>query len=190
MMPRRSFLLAPAAAALSAAQEPTMALVGLRHSHTWNHLENMLKRTDVRLVGIAENIPELVAEARKMGATETPYFDDYTKMLDQLRPQIVWAFVENNRHLEVVEACAPRKIHVVFEKPLAATYAQALAIRELAEKHGIQVMTNFGPAWRPGYYAAKARAEAGDVGQVWRLRATTGHGGMNMGAASMVAWAA
>ena len=31
------------------------------------------------------------------------FFDDYKKMLDETKPDMVWAFVENNRHLEIVQ---------------------------------------------------------------------------------------
>jgi predicted dehydrogenase len=47
-------------------------------------------------------------------------------MLDQAKPAIVWAFVENNRHLEIAQACAPRKIHLMVEKPLASVYKDAV----------------------------------------------------------------
>ena len=40
-----------------AAQEPTIALVGLRHAHTWGHLEGMVKSSPARLVAIAETDP-------------------------------------------------------------------------------------------------------------------------------------
>lgn len=170
------FLLA-LAAPLSAAERPKIAVIGLMHSHVWGHLANMVKQTHADLVGIAETNPELIAEARKRGATDVPLFDDYRKMLDQAKPAIVWAFVENNRHLEIVEACGPRKVHVMFEKPLASTYRDAVAIRKLAARHGIQVMTNYQMAWWPTNYAAKAQADSGAVGQVWRLRGIVGHGG-------------
>lgn len=161
-----------------AAQEPTIALVGLRHSHTWGHLEGMVKASPARLVAISETDPELIAEAKKITSPDVRYYTDYRKMLDEVKPTMVWAFVENNRHHEVVEACGPRKIHVIFEKPLAATAAQAFLIRDLARKHGIQVLTNFSPAFSPGYYAIKAKLDSGDLGKPWRLRATTGHGGV------------
>lgn len=161
-----------------AAQEPTIALVGLRHSHTWGHLEGMVKGSPARLVAISETDPELIAEAKKLTGPEVRYFTDYKQMLDEVKPTMVWAFVENNRHHEVVEACGPRKIHVIFEKPLAATAAQAFLIRDLARKHGIQVLTNFSPAFSPGYYAIKAKLDSGDLGKPWRLRVTTGHGGV------------
>jgi predicted dehydrogenase len=98
-------------------------------------------------------------------------------MLDTARPDIVWAFVENNRHREIVEACAPRRIHVMFEKPLAASLADALAIRELARRHAIQVMTNYQMAWWPSNYAAKKAASEGALGKLWRVRGIVGHGG-------------
>ena len=59
-------------------------------------------------------------------------YKDYRKMLDEQKPNIVWAFVENNRHLEIAKACAARKINIMFEKPLAATYKEAAEIRDLA----------------------------------------------------------
>ncbi|MCC6857747.1 MAG: Gfo/Idh/MocA family oxidoreductase [Bryobacterales bacterium] len=160
-----------------AAQESKIAVIGLVHSHVWGHLGKMIKGEPARLVGIAETVPDLVNEAKKRGAADSLFFADYRSMLEQTRPDIVWAFVENNRHLEIVEACAPRKIHVIFEKPLAATLADARRIQTLAKRHGIQVMTNYQMAWWPQTYAAKAQADAGAVGQVFRLRGIVGHGG-------------
>ena len=98
-------------------------------------------------------------------------------MLDQTKPDIVWAFVENNRHLEILKECAPRHINVIYEKPLASTYKDALAMADLAKKYGVKVMCNYQMAWWPANYAAKKQADAGAVGQVWRLRGIVGHGG-------------
>src|SRR5262252_2988554 len=123
------------------AQEYKIAVVGLVHSHVWGHLPQMVKSDIVKLVAIAEPNQDLVAEAKKAGAN-VPFYDDYNKMLDEQKPEIVWAFVENNRHLEIAKACAARKINIMFEKPLAATYKDAAEIRDLARKNNIRVMTN------------------------------------------------
>ena len=161
-----------------AAQEPTIALVGLRHSHTWGHLAGMVKSSPARLVAIAETDADLIAEAKKLTGPEVRYYSDTKKMLDEVKPTMVWGFVENNRHHEVVQECGPRKIHVIFEKPLAATAEQAHLIRGLAQRYGIQVLTNFGPAFSPGYSAVKAKLDSGELGKPWRLRVTTGHRGV------------
>jgi len=45
-------------------------------------------------------------------------------------------------HFKVVEACAPRGIHVMVEKPLAMNTDHAKAMFGLSKKHGILVLTN------------------------------------------------
>ncbi len=159
------------------AQEVKIAIVGLVHSHVWGHLGTMVKSHQVDLAGVAETVPELIEEATKRGVSPSLVFPDYKAMLDQVKPQIVWAFVENNRHLEIIQACAPRGIHVMFEKPLASTYTDAVKIRALAKQHNIQVMTNYQMAWWPSNYEAKRLSDSGEIGKVWRLRGVVGHGG-------------
>jgi predicted dehydrogenase len=165
------------ALALPAAEQEKIAVVGLVHSHVWGHLEKMIKGEPAKLVGITETNQELIEEAKKAGATSVPFYSDMARMLDETKPDIVWAFNANNEHLAVVQACARRKIHVMFEKPLASTYKDALAIRDLSQKHGIYVLTNYQMAWWPSNYVAKAQADSGAVGRVWRLRGIVGHGG-------------
>lgn len=159
------------------AADHTIAVVGLVHSHVWGHLGKMVKGQPARLAGVAETAPELVAEAKKRGVAGELFFADWRKMIDEKKPEIVWAFVENNRHLEIVQYCAPRKIHVIFEKPLASTYKDAAAIRDLAATHGIYVLCNYQMAWWPANYAAKEIADSGRLGPVWRIRGIVGHGG-------------
>ena len=174
MKPLTLFLLLTAPAA---AQEYKMAVIGLVHSHVWGHLHTIVESKDVKLVGVAEPNEALLAEAKKMGVPDDLLTTDYKKMLAEKKPDLVWSFVENNRHLEIVQACAPKKINVIFEKPLAATYQQALEIRKLAKQYGIQVMSNYQMAWWPANYTAKKTADSGDLGQVWRLHGIVGHGG-------------
>src|SRR5260370_30034623 len=97
--------------------------------------------------------------------------------VDKAEADMVWALVENNRHLEMAEACAPRKINLIFEKPLASTYNDALEIQKLARKHDIKVLTNYQMAWWPTNYAANSQADSVSVGQVWRLHGIVGHDG-------------
>lgn len=159
------------------AAPPKIAVIGLLHSHVWTQLPNMVRGDVVTLVGVAESHPELVAEAKKAGVTDNLIYPDYNKMLDEVKPDFVWAFVENNRHLEIVKACAGRKISVIFEKPLASTGKDAAAIRDIANKSGIYVMTNYQMAWWASNYTARKVADSGGLGKVYRLRGVVGHGG-------------
>jgi len=81
----------------------------------------------------------------------------------------VWAFVEINRHLEIVRACAPRKIHVIFEKPLASTGKDARADpRHRPERAEFSFMTNYQMAWWAANYTAKKQADTKALGAVYR----------------------
>ena len=154
-----------------------IAIVGLVHSHVWGHLTTILKSKDVKLVGVAEPNPALRAEAEKAGVDKSLITgDDYVQMLERTKPDIVWAFVENNRHLEIVKSCAPRKINLIFEKPLASTGAEAREVRKLANQYGIRVMTNYQMAWWPANYVAKKAVEA-DLGTIYRMHGIVGHHG-------------
>lgn len=159
------------------AHSETIAVIGLRHSHVWGHIGKMIKGEPARLVGVVEAEPELVAEAKKRGVADNLFFPDTKSMLDQAKPDIVWAFVENNKHLDVVKQCAPRKVHVMFEKPLAATLREAQEIRRLSLQHGIYILTNYQMAWWPSQYTAKRLADSGALGKLWRVRGIVGHGG-------------
>jgi predicted dehydrogenase len=154
-----------------------IAVIGLVHSHVWGHLTTMIEGKNATLVGVAEPNAELVAEARKAGVREDLFFTDYEKMLDQSKPDIVWAFVENNRHLEIAKACLPRHINLIFEKPLASSFEDAKQIQGLAAKYNVRVMTNYQMAWWPTNYSAKRTVDSGEIGTVYRLHGVVGHGG-------------
>jgi predicted dehydrogenase len=166
-------------AALPALAQPyKAAVIGLIHAHEGSYLPRMTRSEQIKLVGIAETIPELVQQAKeRQGAKDVPFFDDYRKMLDETKPDFVWAFVENNRHLEILKECAPRHINVIYEKPLASTYKDALAMAELAKKYDVKVMCNYQMAWWPANQIARAEVEKGIVGKPWRLHGIVGHGG-------------
>ena len=185
-----------------AAQEYKIAVVSMLHAHVWLHLGTMLEGKNARLVGVAETLPELLARAKRTdqipqsqntrpGVPENLFFADWKKMIDETKPDIVWAFTPTNEHVDVVRYCAPRGIHVMMEKPLAATYKEALEIQALAKKYNTLAMANYGSTWQASNYAVKAAVDAGEIGPVWRLHAVQGSGGPgDPKTSSFVSWLA
>lgn len=173
----------------AAAQEYKIAVVSMLHAHVWLHLGTMLKGDKVKLVGVSETLPDLIGRATREdvipqtqnvmrpGVPANMIFADWKKMIDETKPDLVWAFTPTNGHVDVVRYCAPRGIHVMVEKPLAATLKEALEIQALARKHNILVLTNYGSSWQASQYAVKAAVESGAIGPVWRLRGMQGHNG-------------
>jgi predicted dehydrogenase len=185
------------------AQEYKIAVVSMLHAHVWLHLGTMLKGDKVKLVGVSETLPDLIARATREdvipqtqnvtrpGVPQSLIFSDWKKMIDQTKPDIVWAFTPTNGHVEVVRYCAPKGIHVIVEKPLAATLAEALEIQTLTRKYKTMVLTNYGSTWQASQFAIKAAVDAGEIGPVWRLHGMQGSGGPgNPKTSSFAAWLA
>lgn len=125
-----------------------LAIAGITHDHVGGILRR--NKPDVILVGIYEPNDELAQRyAKRYNFSSSLIYNDLGKMLDAVKPEAVAAFGSINEHLAVVEACAPRGIHVMVEKPLAATWLQALRMDSLAKKYHIQLLTNFETSWYP-----------------------------------------
>jgi scyllo-inositol 2-dehydrogenase (NADP+) len=124
-----------------------LAVAGLSHGHAPTILGRK-DRGDLRIVGIYEPNREVAERyANRYGLSPSLFFIDLEKMLDEVKPEAVSAFGTTFDHLAVVRACAPRGIHVMVEKPLAANLQQAQQIEALAKKHGIHVLTNYETTW-------------------------------------------
>jgi predicted dehydrogenase len=131
-----------------------MAVARLTHGHVTWVFEHADKR-DLDVVGIYEpNRSVADRYSRKFGFNRRLLYTDLHRMLDATRPGAVAAFGSIAEHLAVVEAAAPRGIHVMVEKPLAFSLEDATKIEALARRHGIHVLTNYETTWYPSSYTA------------------------------------
>ena len=162
----------------SFAQKPVrLAIAGLSHGHVgWAF--NRSDKKDTELVGIYETNQELVNRfAEKYKLDKSLFFNDLNKMLDQAKPDAVSAFGPINEHIAVVRACAPLKIHVMVEKPLATTLADAREIEKLAKQNSIQVLTNFETSWYASNQYVNALLQDGKLGEIRKVMVNDGHQG-------------
>ncbi|MGZ5192227.1 MAG: Gfo/Idh/MocA family protein, partial [Flavisolibacter sp.] len=125
-----------------------VAVAGTTHGHVSWILNR--KKPDIVLVGIYEpNIELSERHAKRYGLDKSLFYTDLQKMVDATKPEAVVAFGSIYEHLAVVEVCAPRKIHVMVEKPLATNVEHALRMESLAKQHNIHLLTNFETSWYP-----------------------------------------
>jgi predicted dehydrogenase len=124
-----------------------IAIAGLTHTHV-HWLLGGAKRGDVVIVGIAEPNKELALRyAKQHGYSMDIVFNSLPEMISKTKPEAVAAFGTIYQHLEVVQACAPLGIHVMVEKPLAVSLDHAQKMKALADKHKIQLLTNYETTW-------------------------------------------
>ena len=114
-----------------------LGIAGLSHSHLHEVLVR-LDRGDFQIVGVAERDAAL-REKTPLRKKVDPslFYENLEEMLDKSQPEAVIVYEPIYDHLRVVQACAPRGIHVMVEKPLAVSMKHANRMAELARKNGI-----------------------------------------------------
>lgn len=115
--------------------------LGRIHAHKYAALEG------VELVGVTDADPE---RAAIVGAeVNAPAVADYRALLKDVG--LASVVVPTQHHYQVVRACLEAGVHVLVEKPITQTVAEADALIDLAEKRNrlLQVghLERFNPAW-------------------------------------------
>jgi predicted dehydrogenase len=153
-------------------------VAGITHGHVPLILDRKGK-TDVEVVGVYEPNTELAQRyAKRYNFNPALIYDDLKKMLDVVKPEAVAAFGSIYAHMAVVEACAPRGIHVMVEKPLATTKAHAERMEALAKKYNIHLLTNFETSWYPTTEkTAQLVHDSSYVGRITKVVVHDGHQG-------------
>lgn len=178
-----SFMLMALTALSLAAQAPAspkplkVAIAGLVHTHV-HWILGRVDDGDLELVGVFEPNRELaIRYLDQYNLSHDLLYNALEPMLEEARPEAVTAFNTILGHLEVVEACAPRGIHVMVEKPLAVSLKQAQQMAKLARKHRIHLLTNYETTWYGSNLYAKQSLDDGKLGPVRKIVVHDGHEG-------------
>lgn len=158
------------------AQKPVrLAIAGMTHGHIAFILGRKNKQ-DFELAGVYEPNTELANKLAKQYNFDVKLiYADLNQMLDKVKPEAVVAFGSVFEHLSVVEACAPRHVHVMVEKPLAVSNEHARRMAELATKNNIYLLTDFETSWYPSTH--KSFELVNDSNFVGKVRKTVIHDG-------------
>lgn len=156
-----------------------LAVVGLVHGHIGSFIPSAFNNPAVHLVGIVEPDAKLVERyAETLRLEPNLFFPSLSALLARTNVQVVAAFTTTRDHRRIVEECAPRGLHVMMEKPLATTLADARAMADAAKKGGIHLLVNYETTWYPATHAAydlvcKQKA----IGDIRKIVIHAGHAG-------------
>ncbi|MEM8557129.1 MAG: Gfo/Idh/MocA family oxidoreductase [Bacteroidota bacterium] len=154
-----------------------VGVVGLVHTHV-HWILGREDRGDIEIVGIVEPNRDLAERyAARHGYAMDLVYADLDAMLDAAQPEALTVFTTIKAHRTVVETAAARGIHVMVEKPLAISLADARAMADVAERAGIHLLTNYETTWYPSVHETQRRVEAGDLGPLRKIVVHDGHQG-------------
>ena len=159
------------------AQPLRVGVAGVTHDHLGG-VVSALQGGDVEVVGVWEADARYIHNNALSGKVpDALFYSQLEKMLDETRPEAVVAYGSIKDHLAVVEACAPRGIHVMVEKPLGATLKDARKMAALARKYGILLLTNYETTWYASNTYVRQQVKEGKLGKLFRIDVYDGHEG-------------
>jgi predicted dehydrogenase len=170
-----------------AAKKYRVGVIGVAHMHVNELMRKFAEHPQAELVAIADTTPEVpeinstsrstrgftLETARGELGIPTRY-EDYRELLDKERLDIAIVCSENARHGEVCEAAFAHGAHVVTEKPMAASLAEALTMVRAARAADRKLMVNWPSTWSPAIRKMKALLDDGAIGRLWEVNARYG----------------
>jgi len=133
------------------------------------HIEALRRLGSVDVAALAECSDEVArAKAESLGIEE--YYGDYKQLLKKGDIQSVHICSPNYLHYEMAKETLEAGKHVICEKPLAISVAEAEKLVELAEKKGLVNAVNFNIRYYPLMRQVRTMVEKGDVGNIFAVQ--------------------
>jgi predicted dehydrogenase len=144
-----------------------IAGINFDHMHMGDLLRMVHEHPYSELVGICDEQPErMQMSIDNFGLPPEKVFTDYRECLEKTKPDIVILCPATAEHADWTEKVAPFGVHILMEKPFAASLADADRMIAAMEKSGKQLAINWPLRWLPGNYTAHKLIEEGRIGKV------------------------
>lgn len=143
-----------------------VALMSCAHTHAVSYASQLGGRTDVELV-VAD--PDGYGDVR--GERVVPSYEEAWGAWPE-GPDAIVVTSANAHHKDLVLEAARRGVHVLCEKPLATTVADAEAMVGACREAGVVLMTAFPVHFSPAVEALRTAVADGTLGEVIGLTGT------------------
>jgi myo-inositol 2-dehydrogenase/D-chiro-inositol 1-dehydrogenase len=140
------------------------------------HAESLKRVPRANVVGVASPTVEHVTSfAERHGIPN--HFTDYCKMLAMDELDLVILGLPNDLHAEATIAAAEAGKHVICEKPLCLTLADADAMIDACDTAGVKLMYAEELCFAPKYVRLKELADEGALGELYMVKQSEKHDG-------------
>lgn len=134
------------------------------------HLAAIAGNPRVRLVGVCDVDPERAAQAsERLGV---PGFTDHQSLFDAVHPQVVHVTTPHHQHVPVALDAIEAGVHVLTEKPVGHTVAEAEELAERARTASVKVGLVLQNRYNPTSVAVRDALASGVLGPIAGGRAS------------------
>lgn len=158
-----------------------IAGISFDHMHMGDQLRQVYEHPETEIAGVWDNNPEnreaLENALRSFAIPRENVFSDLDACLDNTRPDIAILCSATRRHADLAERLLSAGIHVLVEKPFAASLADADRMAKAARDADRQLLINWPLAWYPPHLTAKRIIDEGRIGEVLEVHFYDGNRG-------------
>jgi len=155
-----------------------MVGINFDHMHMGDLLRKCREHPQVEIAGICDEDPARMREAiSDFGIPPARVFTDPRRCLTETEPDFVVLCPATARHAEFVELVAPFGVHILAEKPFAATLGEA--DRMIAAMRGTRrlLAINWPLRWYPCHVTAHTLLREGRIGRLQEVHFYDGNRG-------------
>ena len=155
-----------------------VAGINFDHFHMGDLLRLAANHPQVEIVGVCDDEPARMQDAiRNFHIPPERVFTSVEACLEKARPDFAILCPAPTRHAEYVERIAPHRVHLLVEKPFAATVAEADRMIAAAQKHKVMLAINWPLRWVANHCAAYRLLTEGRIGELQEVRYYGGNRG-------------
>ncbi|HWE61406.1 MAG TPA: Gfo/Idh/MocA family oxidoreductase [Chloroflexota bacterium] len=151
-------------------------ILGLTHDHIWHHVADLGAAPEVAVVHVADEHEDLLrklSEQVEVGHT----YATAEELLAHEQLDFVMIYADNQRSAALANMAMQRGIHVIVEKPMAATLQEADRMLTTAAGAGVKLMVNWPIAWNAAIRHALRLAAEGRIGCITHVEYRGAHAG-------------
>ncbi|UKS30815.1 Gfo/Idh/MocA family oxidoreductase [Paenibacillus sp. HWE-109] len=149
-----------------------IGIIGCGGIANGKHLPSLTKLANVELVAFCDiEEDRAVTAAEKYGAEGAEVYVDYTELLQDSTIDIVHVLTPNDSHAEIAIAALEAGKHVMCEKPMAKTAADAKRMAETAKRTGKKLTIGYNNRFRPDSQHLKRVCAEGELGEIYYAKA-------------------
>lgn len=149
-----------------------IAIVGCGGIANGKHMPSLSRQKDAEMVAFCDIVEERAQKAAKTyGVEGAAVYTDYTELLKAGGFDIVHVCTPNDSHSVITIAALEAGNHVMCEKPMAKTTAQAQEMLDAAKRTGMKLSVAYQNRYRSDSEYLKALCENGELGDIYYAKA-------------------
>lgn len=145
-----------------------IGIVGCGFIANRKHLPMMTQHEDVEVVAFCDIILErAIASAKQFGTPDAKVYEDYRDLVAREDIDVVHVCTPNSSHSEITIAALQSGKHVMCEKPMAKTSAEAKAMLDAAHATGKKLTIGYQNRFRSDSQFIKSLCDRGELGEIY-----------------------